>query len=151
MSFIGRRRAWGRLHTSLHPRPPSPRSFTFTGELNYSIEELRLDAVRVLLDARTLLLHVHMFLAVDGFCSNLWDDLDASLGASGVHNSPSYPNTNPFSYLWGTHLPAAFVCLTAIVAHLDPVLSNWHSNWTVCWPGATQRTTMSHRPPPQLP
>ena len=39
-------------------------------------------------------------------------------------------DVNPFSWVWGMHLPAAVVCLNALVAHLEPVASAWCSEWT---------------------
>ena len=54
------------------------------GETSYSIEDLRIDGVRLLLDVRSMLFYAHGLLAVHGLCGELWDELDSRLGASGL-------------------------------------------------------------------
>ena len=36
-------------------------------------------------------------------------------------------DVSPFSWVWGMHLPTAVVCLSTLVAHLEPVASAWCS------------------------
>ena len=104
------------------------------GELGYSVEDLRLDVVRVLLDARTLLFYMHVVLEAERFSSELWADLDTHLGASGVFDKVWLVGTIPnvLGYLHGMRLPTTAVCLNALIAHLEPVTLSWCQQWTVC-------------------
>jgi hypothetical protein len=122
-------------------------------EMSYSIEDLKFDVVRLLLDARTLLFYVHTFLVLDVFSVVQWDTLKEILGPTGIstqapitwrwewelnplawlwNNALLGLDCNPLSWLWGVRLSAAVVCLNALVAHLEPVASTWCMHWTVC-------------------
>ena len=102
------------------------------GELTYSIEDLRLDMVRALLDTRTLLFYAHTLLEAERFSAELWADLDTHVGASGVfaRRFALCIVPNLFCWLQGMRLPTTAVCLNALIAHLEPVTLSWCSQWT---------------------
>lgn len=102
------------------------------GELQYSIEDLRLDFVRLALDARTMLFYAHTLIAAERFSAHLWTELDIHLGPTGVFERTWALGVlpNAFHWLHGMRLPVAAVCLNALVAHLEPVTLSWCSQWT---------------------
>ena len=102
-------------------------------ELHYSVEDLRLDFVRILLDARTMLLYAHLLMAAEGFSASLWSDLGSHLGGSQVFARVFALGLLPNIFCWvhGMRLPTAMVCLNALMAHLEPVTLAWCSQWTV--------------------
>ena len=164
-------------HTATAPsHAPSHRSFTplltplpppRQAQLAYAIEELRLDAVRMLLDVRTLLFYAHSFVSLELFSRALWSIFDHRLGASGLYSPCTLAdvpllcqltavmklgaevllmplriflgvsldglwalNINPVALVWGCKLPAAAVCFTAGIAHIEPVVFTWMLHWT---------------------
>lgn len=139
VSLLGTTRQAGlqrRVHARLAADPETELDeLRLDGELAYSTEELRYDCVRCLLDARALLLHAQMFVAVDGVSASLWSALELAFGECGVRSPWSplptvLPSLNPLRLLWGPRLPAAIVCVTAFATHLEPFVSYWVATWT---------------------
>jgi len=98
------------------------------GDLTYSIECLRIDSVRMLLDVRAALFHIQTYLLLNDFSAELWRSLHANLGGSDVFTT--YWSINPLAWIYDTRLLSGVVCATAVMAHLEPLISSWCTNWT---------------------